>query len=140
MFVVLVVLAERKLDLNLFAGFVNSGYFDSGAFPAPRLIDLLFIIRNNAVDELADHFRNAIAKYPLCCSTDRQYLALFINGDDGVCRCFLDNLVSVFKLFHCLLSVWTVFGVTPLRATDLPNETRYDPKANLLKRKGLQIT
>src|SRR5215831_18643464 len=116
MFVVLVVLAERKLDLNLLAGFVNSVYFDSGAFAAPRFIDLLFIVWKNAVDELADHLRYAIAKNALCSSTDRQYLALFINRDDGVCRCFLDNFVSVFKLFHCLLSVWTVlslFAVTP---------------------------
>src|SRR5215471_16650661 len=71
MFVVLVVLAERKLDLNLLAGFVNSVYFDSCGFSAPRLIDLLFKIGNNAVDELADHLRNAIAKNPFCSSTDR---------------------------------------------------------------------
>src|SRR5215475_7339815 len=59
MFVVLVVLAERKLDLNPLAGFVNSVDFDNGAFPAPRLGDVLFVIRNNAVDELPDHLRNA---------------------------------------------------------------------------------
>src|SRR5215471_22765 len=111
MFVVLVVLTERKFDLNLLAGFMNSVYFDNGAFPAPRLGDVLFIIWNNAVDELADHLRNAVAKNALCSSTDRQYLAFFINRDDGVCRCFLDDFVSVFKLFHCLLSVWTVLSL-----------------------------
>src|SRR5215475_6856927 len=61
MFVVLVLLTERKFDLNLLAGFMNSVDFDDGAFPAPRLSDVLFIIRNHAVDELADHLRNAIA-------------------------------------------------------------------------------
>src|SRR5215469_12671262 len=42
MFVVFVVLAERKLDFDLLAGFVDSINFDNGTFPAaPRLIDML---------------------------------------------------------------------------------------------------
>ena len=67
---------------------------------APRLSHVLFILRNDEVDRLAQHLRNAVAKDPFGCATDRQDSCTFINRHDRIAGGLFDDLVPLSEFFH----------------------------------------